>query len=109
MTVGAFAMSHVVMPLPTSTASASHASSSVDYACTVTLFIEVTCGAGHARVTRQSGRLTRFKMPRAMNESSSLKTSKVGMAMCVRHTLASCARPRLRDTSQAPTTIESRI
>ena len=76
-------MSRVFMPLPNSTASAVQASASVDWACRVTPFIEVTMGVGQQRVTRQPGFLMRFRMPRAMNESSSLKASKVRMAMCM--------------------------
>ena len=46
-------------------------------------FIERTRAAGLAIDTRQSGFLTRLRMPSAMSESSSLKPSKVRIAMCM--------------------------
>ena len=72
-----------LIPLPTITASAVAASSSVDWALIVTPFIEVTSASGQQIVTRQLGFLIRFKTPSAMKESSSLNPWKVRMAMCI--------------------------
>src|SRR3990167_1816764 len=75
--------SRVCMPLPTMTASAAQASPKVVCASITTRFMDVTRAAGQAMDTRQPGFLTRLRMPRAMSESSSLKPSKVRMAMCM--------------------------
>src|SRR5688500_16961104 len=68
------------MPLPKITASASLANSSGRCACTVTPFIEVTSAAGHASSAVMPSAFSRLMRPRAMNEPSSLKPSKVRMA-----------------------------
>ena len=73
----------VLMPLPTMTASAEAASSSIDCARTVTPFIEVTSVSGQQIVTRQSGFLIRLRTPKAISESSSLNPWKVRMAICM--------------------------
>ena len=80
---GSLAISRVFIPLPTMTASAAQASASVACAVTVTPFIEVTDGAGHASETRQPGLRTRFNTFNATSESISLNPSKVRMAMCI--------------------------
>jgi hypothetical protein len=74
--------SRVAMPLPTITASASHASSRVDICSMTTPFIDVTLAVGAAIVTRQPSPLTRLSTPSAISESSSLYPSNVRMAMC---------------------------
>ena len=69
------------MPLPKITASAWLANSSGRCACTVTPFIEVTCEVGLAISAFQPCAPRRLSRPSAMNESSSLKPSKVRIAM----------------------------
>ena len=63
------------------TASALGNSSSSICACTVTPFIEVTCGDGQAIATLQSGAFTRPSMYEATNESTSLNPSSVTTAI----------------------------
>jgi hypothetical protein len=75
--------SRVCMPLPTITASASLASRRDACASSTTPFIDRTRAEGLAIDTRQPGVLMRLRMPSAMSESSSLKPSKVRMAMCM--------------------------
>ena len=83
MIVASRTISRVLMPLPTITASAEAASARVDPAWTTTPFIDVTVGSGQQSVTRQSGRLTRLRIPSAISESSSLKPWNVRTAMCI--------------------------
>lgn len=64
--------SRVCMPLPTMTASAALASSSVHIDSMTRPFIERTRAVGLAIDTRQPGDLTRLRTPSAMRESSSL-------------------------------------
>jgi hypothetical protein len=71
------------MPLPTMTASAAQASAREAVACSVTPFIDCTVSLGAARLTRQPGFLMRLSTPSAISESSSLKPSKVRIAMCI--------------------------
>ena len=77
------ASSRVRMPLPTSTAAQPASSSKPACRSRRTPFMEVTQGEGAISETRQSGRLMRLRIPRAIRESSSLKPSKVRMARCM--------------------------
>jgi hypothetical protein len=72
MMAGSEITSRVRSPLPTTTASASHASSRLAIDSMTTPFIDRTRGEGVAIDTRQPGFLTRLRTPRAMRESSSL-------------------------------------
>ena len=72
MMAGSAITSRVWVPLPTTTASASHASSRLAIDSITTPFIERTRGDGGAIDTRQPGFLTRLRTPSAMSESSSL-------------------------------------
>jgi hypothetical protein len=72
----------VCMPLPTTTTSAAHASSRLAIDSITTPFFERTRGVGVAMDTRQPDFSTRLRMPSAIRESSSLKPSKVRIAMC---------------------------
>jgi hypothetical protein len=73
--------SRVWIPLPTITASARVASARVAWACGTTPFIDVTVSVGDAIEMRQPGAAARLRMPSAINESSSLKPSKVTIAI----------------------------
>ena len=72
MMAGSAITSRVCVPLPTTTASASHASSRLAIDSITTPFIERTRGDGVAIDTRQPGFPTRLSTPSAMSESSSL-------------------------------------
>ena len=72
MMAGSATTSRVWMPLPTTTTSASHASSRLAIDSITTPFIERTRGDGVAMDTRQPGCLTRLRTPSAIRESSSL-------------------------------------
>ena len=72
MMAGSAITSRVCVPLPTTTASASQASSRLAIDSITTPFIERTRGEGAAIDTRQPDLLTRLRTPSAMRESSSL-------------------------------------
>jgi hypothetical protein len=72
MIAGSLTTSRVLMPLPTTTASAAQASSRLAIDSITTPFIERTVGDGVAMETRQPGFLTRLSTPSAISESSSL-------------------------------------
>jgi len=78
---GSVAISRVRRPLPTITASASHAKDSGAWRSTRTPLPEATTGSGETISACQPGRLTRLRIAEAMKESSSLKPSKVRIAM----------------------------
>src|SRR4026208_2384133 len=84
MRLGVRTKSRVRTPLPTITASASHAKLNGAWDWTTTPFIDATRADGHPLRALSSGCLTRFSMAEAINGSSSLKPSNVRMAIRMR-------------------------
>jgi hypothetical protein len=80
---GSAAISRVLIPLPTRTASARDANSSGRWRRMVTPFIDVTSGVGEAMCASQPLALMRLRIAAATNESSSLKPSNVRTAICM--------------------------